>query len=134
MSADVDWPRIAFEATASLVSAVGGLLVGAWQYGRRSAKREHAIKDDYQAQIEAVHMELSTAMHGIEQENAERLRMLVDQFQEAFAGLRRQIDDSRLHTETNFLRKDAFREFRDEYREDMRDLKIKIDELPQRVK
>lgn len=125
---DIDWPRLAFEGAASLVSALGGLLVGVWRHGRSSAKREHAIKDQIEAAIRELEMTISSAA----KENEDRIDLLVGQFQESFNGIRRQIDESRLHTETNFLRKDAFGEFRTEYREDMRDIKSKIDGLPQR--
>lgn len=47
-------------------------------------------------------------------------------FDETLKGLRQKINDVELHAERRFLPRDDFNEFRDEYREDMRDLKAMI--------
>lgn len=130
MAGDVDWSRVGIEAAGSLVSGLGGLLFGVWRLGRRSAQREHNIRADCDSQIGQLGSEMRTAMAAVEKSSEDRVDLLVDQFKESFVGLRRQIDDDRLHTEQNFLRKDDFRDFREEYREDMRDLKRRIDSLP----
>lgn len=127
---EIDWPRLALEGVASLISGLAGLLLGVWRWGRQSAKQERKVQDDYDAKIETLAHELRTAMDGSERAAQARLDMLIDQFKESFAGMRRQIDDDRLHTEQSFLRKDDFKDFvRDEYRPDMRRLMEKIDDL-----
>ena len=55
--------------------------------------------------------------------------LLIDQFKEAFDGLRRQMDEHRFYTEKDFMKKEDFRDFREEYRDDMRDLKASIAQI-----
>lgn len=50
-------------------------------------------------------------------------------FGETLKGLRQKINDVELDTERRFVAKDDFNDFREEYREDMRDLKKKIDAM-----
>jgi hypothetical protein len=78
--------------------------------------------------IRAARMEpkLSAEITAAERRIEEKMEAEVGHFQEAFAGIRRQIDDQKLHTEINFVRKDDFKEFRDEYRDDMREIKQSI--------
>ncbi len=114
---DGDWPRTLLEAAGSLVSGFFGLMVGVWRAGRNSATKEQAVRDDYDAKI-AANAKSSDA----------RLDLLVDQFKESFDGIRRQFDDHKFYTEKDFLKKEDFKSFRDEYREDMRDLKKMIAE------
>lgn len=113
-----DWFQIVSQTGASLLSAIGGLVVGAWRWGRKSATAEHQTKEDYESKI----AKAAVAMD-------DRLDMLVSQFKETFTGLRRQMDEDRLHTEQSFLRKDDFKDFREEYRDDMRELKKQIAEI-----
>jgi len=126
MAADIDWPHVGMQAATSLVSAVGGVLVGVWRWGRRSAEKEQEMRDDYEAKIDILSAELKNALSVSEKAGQARLETLIGQFKESFDGIRRQFDDHRLATEKDFLRKDDFREFREEYREDMRDLKHSI--------
>lgn len=129
MVGDIDWPHIALQAGTSLVSAIGGLLVGVWRWGRASAEREQRMKDEFDAKVATLGEQLRTSMLEVEKGAERRLDLLVEQFKESFAGLRRQIDDDRLHTEQRFMRKDDFKDFREEYREDMREVKASIGEI-----
>lgn len=129
MAAEVDWPRLAMEAAGSLLSAAGGAAIAIWRWGRNSAKQEQAVKEDYTTMIATLERDMWHALREHQEASDDRLNLLVEQFKESFTGLRRQIDDDRLHTEQKFLRKDDFRDFREEYREDMRDLKASIVEL-----
>jgi hypothetical protein len=124
-----EWIDIAIKAGISLVSGLGGLILGAWKWGRSSAKAEQAVKDDYDEKISGLREEMRSAMKSHEQRSEDRTDLLVEQFKESFDGIRRQIDDHRLHTETRFLPKDDFRDFREEYRDDMRDLKKSIADI-----
>lgn len=85
------------------------------------------MKDDYDSKIRVLGDEMRKAMADHERASEGRVDLLVEQFQESFNGLRRQIDNDRLYTEREFMRKEDFRDFRDEYREDMREIKEKID-------
>ncbi|MGF6431505.1 hypothetical protein [Bradyrhizobium elkanii] len=124
--AEIEWGKIAAEAGISLVSGFGGLILGIWKWGRWSAKAEQSVKDDYDAKIGALRDEVRKDMASHVQKSDARNDLLVEQFKESFDGIRRQIDDHKLHTETRFLPKDDFRDFREEYREDMRELKAAI--------
>jgi hypothetical protein len=122
---DTDWPRLFLEAAGTALSGLIGLLVGIWRWGRQSALREVRVRNDYTQRIE----EMKASMAAAEKAYEARLDQLVEQFREAFAGIRRQLDNERLHLVENFVRKDDFREFREEYRTDMRDIKRSISEI-----
>lgn len=121
-----DWADLAIKAGISLASGFGGMILGAWQWGRSSAKKEHAVKDDYDAKIRALREEMRTVMATHAEKSSDSNDLLVDQFKEAFDGLRRQMDEHRFYTEKDFMKKEDFRDFREEYRDDMRDLKASI--------
>lgn len=124
--ADGDWLKIAVQSGASLLSGAVGLLIGVWHAGKRSGKQESEleakIRQDIEDRLRKAIDEMKTAFA----RDVDSRDLLIDQFQEAFSGLRRQMDDNKLHTEQNFVRKDDFRDFREEYREDIRDLKAMI--------
>lgn len=113
--------RLGVGAASSLLSGLAGLLLGVWRWGRKSAQREQAVKE-----------ELMERVNEIEKSSERRLDLLVEQFKESFVGLRRTIDDDRLRNEQTFLRKEDFRDFREEYRQDMRDIKESIKDLVNR--
>lgn len=119
-----DWTRVALEAGISTVSGTGGLLFGVWKWGNRTAKQEQKVKTDYESKINAVRSEMIATEKTAEAKND----LLVEQFREAFAGLRRQIDDNKLHTEKEFVRKEDFKDFREEYRQDIRSIQEKLDQ------
>ncbi len=124
--AEIEWGKIAIEAGISLASGIVGAVGWIWKRGRNSARAEQAVKDDYNAKISALRDEMRTTMatHALKVEDGNDL--LVSQFKESFEGMRRQIDEHKFYTEKDFLKKEDFKEFRDEYREDMRDLKASI--------
>lgn len=126
---DINWTQFATDTTVSLISGVGGLLIGIWRWGRRSAEHDQAVRDDYSAKIDDLREEMRLQMTAYEKGATARQEVLVDQFKESFEGMRRQMDKQRLETEQAFVRKDDFRGFREEYREDMRDLKKSIEKL-----
>lgn len=123
---DTDWPRALLEATGSLLSGFFGLMVGVWRFGRSSAIKQQTVKDDYDGKIKQLGSELRVSMAATEKASENRLDLLVDQFRESFEGMRRQFDDHKFYTEKDFLKKEEFKDFREEYREDMRDLKKMI--------
>ncbi len=126
---EAEWPRLLLEAAGSLASGFFGLLVGVWRAGRNSATKEQAVKDDYDGKIGALGKELEITVATAEKASDARLDLLVEQFKEAFDGMRRQFDDHKFYTEKDFLKKEDFKDFRDEYREDMRDLKLLIAQM-----
>lgn len=124
--AEWDWHQISLQGGFSALSGAGGFLFGLFRWGRKTAKDEQAVKDDYDGKIVALREEMRKDMVAHAQKVEDGSDLLVSQFKESFEGLRRQHDDHKLDVEKRFLLKDDFRDFRDEYREDMRDLKASI--------
>lgn len=109
-----------------MISATGGWLVGIWRWGRNSAKDEQAVKDDYDGKIRALRDEMRAETKAADDRN----ELLVAQFKETLDGIRRQMDQNTLDTEKYFLRKEDFKEFREEYRQNTRRIFEKLDSLP----
>ena len=109
-----------------MAGGIVGAVVAVWKWGRSSAEAEQAVKDDYNTKIRALREEMRAAMAAQTLKADDGSDLLVSQFKEAFEGIRRQIDEHRFYTEKDFMKKEDFRDFRDEYREDMRDLKASI--------
>lgn len=130
--ADWNWQATAASAAVSLLSGAGGWLLGIWRWGRDSAKKEQAVKDDYDGKISALREEMRKAMTAHAEKTSGGNDLLVSQFKESFDGLRRQMDEHKFYTEKDFMKKEDFRDFREEYREDMRDLKASIAVIAQR--
>lgn len=127
--AETDWVRIAFTTAGGFASGVVGIVIGAFKFGRRSVTQEQKIKDDYNGKIAALRDETKAAMAKNTETADSRNTLLVEQFKETLEGLRRQMDDHKLMTEKDFLRKEDFREFLKEYREDTRRADSKLDRL-----
>lgn len=121
-----EWIDIAVKAILALAGGVGGLFIGVWKWGRSTATAEQAVKDDYDAKIAKLRDDMRTAMATHATNSEARTDLLVEQFKETFDGIRRQIDEHRYYTEKDFLKKEDFKDFREEYREDMRDIKTAI--------
>lgn len=128
--ADWNWEHLAVEAGVSLLSGVGGLILGVWRWGRNSAKHERKVEDDYNAKIDKLRDDMNISHQAYEKAATARNDLLVEQFKESFDGIRRQIDENKLDTEKHFLRKEDFGDFRKEYREDIRAIFEKLDRLP----
>jgi hypothetical protein len=131
--ADLDLVRLIAQVLTALASAAGGLLVGVWRWGRRSARDDQKVKDDYDGKINALREKVSAEMAAHERTADARNDLLIDHFKESFEGIRRQIDEHRLEAERRFLPKDGLTEFRKEYREDMVNLMRKIDHITVRA-
>ncbi len=128
--AETDWVRVGFEVGASLTSGLVGLVIGAWKWGRHSAKAEEKLKSEVAQKISELREQTRASMEKHEDHSSARTDLLVEQFKESFDGIRRQIDDHKLATEREFVRKDEMRVLRDEIREDMREIKSMIKDLP----
>ncbi|MGY4222700.1 hypothetical protein ACVMIH_000061 [Bradyrhizobium sp. USDA 4503] len=124
--AGAEWGELAIKAIIALASGAGGVFIGIWKWGRSSAKAEQAVKDDYTGKITALREEVRKDMTSHAQKVEDGNDLLVAQFKESFDGIRRQHDDLKLDVEKRFMLKDDFRDFREEYREDIRDLKALI--------
>ena len=120
-----EWLEIAIKAVAALGGAIVGAITAIWRLGRNSAKAEHTIE----RQIAALREEVRTEMATHVQKADDSRDLLVDQFKESFEGMRRQIDEHRYYTEKDFLKKEDFKHFREEYRDDMKDIKKAIADI-----
>lgn len=119
------WFNAILAAISALAGSITGLVAGTW----RVARIEPRMKLEFIRDLANVENDLRDQIEQHNRESGMRSDLLVEQFQESFAGLRRQLDEHRLHTEQKFMRKEDFRDFRDEYREDMREIKDSIKDL-----
>lgn len=128
--AEWDWHQISIQGAFSALSGAGGFLFGLYKWGRKSAEEEQAakqaVKDDYDGKIDELREQVRKDMASYAQKVEDGHDLLVSQFKESFEGIRRQHDDHKLDVERRFLPKEDFREFREEYREDMREIKASI--------
>lgn len=121
-----EWTDIAIKTGISLISGVGGLMLGVWRWGRKSAQDEAATKEYHDGRVSALREEVRKEMASHFQKVEDGNELLVGQFKESFEGIRRQHDEHKLDVERRFMLKDDFKDFREEYREDMRDIKTAI--------
>lgn len=121
-----EWVDIAIKAVVGLAGGIGGLFIGVWKWGRSSAKAEARQEQSVKTQITALREEVRKEMAAHVKKTDDSHDELVNHFEESFNGIRRQIDEHRYYTEKDFMKKDDFKDFRDEYREDIRDLKASI--------
>lgn len=113
-----------------LVASLSGLAAATFRAGRRSAQHDQKIKTINEEKFTALREQLRSEMAEMHHAGEESRDLLVGQFNETLQGLRRQFDDHRLATEQNFVRRDDFKEFREEIRDDMREIKQMIQQIP----
>lgn len=112
---NLEWAHVIFAGAGAIVGAVGGLIAGVWKV----AHVEQEIRKDCSQEIaEAAH------------ELGGKLSDIASQFDETLKGLRQKINDVELEMVKGFVAKGDFDDFRAEYREDMRDLKNSIAQIP----
>lgn len=96
------------KAIAPFFSGAIGILVGIWHAGKKSGKEEA----DHDARIN-------------ERIDA-KVKEVTGPFDETLRGLRQKINDVELETVKGYVAKGDFNDFREEYREDMREVKLMI--------
>lgn len=124
-----EWLKLFGQIAISLATGIAGIIIGVWRWGQWDSTRLQGMRDDYDSKIEALREERRKVTADYERAQTERMDALVAQFTETFNGLRRQLDEHRLITEREFLRKQDFREFREEFRSDMRDIKRSLSSI-----
>lgn len=124
--AEGEWLWKLASLVAPVLTGIAGIAGGLYGAGRRSVQREQKTKDDYDGKIATLRDEVRGTMTSHAQKVDEGNDLLVSQFKESFDGIRRQHDEHRIDVEKRFMLKDDFKEFREEYREDIRDLKALI--------
>lgn len=128
--ADWDWVKNAAQAVAPLITGIAGLFLGTWQAGKKQGKREAdaetKLKADMaketDAKIEGFKAEMRTALAEALEANETFIKSVGDSFQ----ALRQKINDVELKAAETYLEKEEFKDWREEYREDVRDLKDMI--------
>lgn len=113
-----------------LVAGLSGIAAATFRAGRRSAQHDQKIKTINDERLAILKEQLRSEMAEMHRAGEESRDLLVGQFNETLQGLRRQFDDHRLATEQNFVRRDDFKEFREEIRDDMREIKQMIQQIP----
>lgn len=106
-----DWLHIVSGAIGGVLGAVGGLIKGIWNV----AKIEQHLRKDFSQELAEAHHELG-----------EKLDTVADRFEQTLHALRQKINDVELNTEKRFheyVDKGDFNSLRDEWRQDMRELK-----------
>jgi hypothetical protein len=110
-----EWIHLAIAVISVMAGALGGLLAGVW----RVAQIEGRLKLHFQRSISEC-----------EKRFEEKVDRATEAFDETLKGLRQKINDVELETVKGFVAKGDFDDFRAEYREDMRDLKNSIAQIP----
>lgn len=104
---NLEWAHALAALIGAFVAAVGGIFASGWRLGRMEERFKREITSS-ESRLEV------------------RIREAHMPFDETLKGLRQKINDVELDAEKRFLLKDDFNDFRDEYRDDMRDLKALI--------
>lgn len=98
------WEHFATGLIGVVIGAIGKVFLGGIRVGRIQGALEMKIANS-------------------DKRTDEKLRTEIGAFDETLKGLRQKINDVELDVERRFLPKGDFNDFREEYREDMRDIK-----------
>lgn len=112
----LEWAHAIAAVVGMLLGAAGGIFAG----GRWVGRIEGRLKLNFQEAIAVSEKRIE-----------ERVDLAREAFDETLKGLRQKINDVELDAERRFLLKNDFNDFREEYREDMRDLKALVGRRPQ---
>lgn len=113
-----EWIHLAIALISLLAGALGGLATGVWRVAQIEGRLKLWFKD---------------SISECEKRFEDKVELAREAFDETLKGLRQKINDVELETERNlrnFVLKPDFDDFRKEYREDMRDLKNSIAQIP----
>ncbi len=119
----VEWIHVFLIIAGWVIGAAVGLVAGTWKLASTVAKIEKDIRRDFSDREAKLYDKIAGAIADREA----RLGELANQFDETLKALRQKINDVELSTAKYFVAKGEFDDFRGEFREDMRDLKSKID-------
>lgn len=108
---NLEWAHLIIGLLGVIGGAAGGIFAGGWRLGRIESR----LKLSFQNSIS-----------DCEKRFEEKVDQATAAFDETLKGLRQKINDVELDAVKNFVAKRDFGEFREEYREDMRDLKASI--------
>ena len=106
-----EWLHAAVAAAGFAVGALGTAFTGGWRLGRIE---------------ERLKLHFRESLFGVEKQFEDKLDQASNTFDETLKALRQKINDVELDSERRFLPKAEFSDFREEYREDVKDLKAMI--------
>lgn len=106
-----DWLHVLTGLIGALFGGFSGMIAGVW----RVARIEPTIRGDFERAVDTAEKRVEAKMTGA-----------TDHFDETLRGLREKINQVELGSERRFLLKDDFNDFREEYRQDIRDLKDRL--------
>ena len=110
----MEWAHAIAAILGVLFGAAGGIFAGGWRLGKIEGRLKLNFKE---------------ALAMSEQRIEDKVDSARESFDETLKGLRQKINDVELDTEKRFVAKHDFNDFREEYREDMRDLKKSIADM-----
>ncbi len=127
-----DWMHAISALGGALFGAIGGLFTGIWRLAR--------IEPHLHAEIKASEKRVEDKIEETERRSDEKVEDIVGHFQEAFSGIRQQINDRALEIERDFMRKkdyeslrredrEGFERFQDRYFKEFEGLKRNIAEM-----
>jgi len=112
--ANLEWAHLIIGIMGAIGGAAAGIFSGGWRLGKIEGRLALHIQESISAS---------------EKRYEEKMGQATGDFGETLKGLRQKINDVELDTERRFVAKDDFNDFREEYREDMRDLKKSIADM-----
>ena len=117
-----DWTHGLVGVLSAAVGAISGVVVSVW----RVARIEPTIRMDFETSLKAAEQRMGQKIESMESDIDDKVEGLVTQFHDTFSAIRQKINDVEINAERSFVSKRDFDEWRSEYREDMRDLKLSI--------
>lgn len=121
----IDWLHATIASISSVIGGAAGLVAATW----RLARIEPALRLDIKRDIAGIENELRDEINVGEKRISAKIEEAAQLFDETLKALRQKINDVELETARGFISKPHFDDFRREYREDMRRLMDKIDEI-----
>lgn len=106
--AGLEWAHAVAAIAGAVIGAVSAIFMGGVRFGRMESRLK---------------LHFQTAIAGCEKQIEAKVEEARKSFDETLKGLRQKINDVELDAEKRFLQKEEFNDFRQEYREDMRELK-----------
>lgn len=125
LSETIDWVHAAIASAAAVFGGLTGLIAGTW----RMARIEPAIQLKLQRDLASLENDIRDEIIAVERRIIEKIGEAVHLFDETLKGFRQKINDVEMEMVRHYVAKLDFDDFRKEYREDMRDLKLSIGEL-----
>lgn len=112
---NVEWAHALAAIIGALFGAAGSIFTGGFRLGKIESRLKLHFNEAVSESEKRIEAKVGEAQHS---------------FDETLKGLRQKINDVELETVRGFVAKGDFDDFRAEYREDMRDLKKSISEIP----